>query len=334
MSQAVAPAPQPSAPGPEIDLCAEARAVIRAEAEALARLEAAIGPHFAEAAALIRDTLGRVVVTGMGKSGHIARKCAATLCATATPALFLHPAEAAHGDLGSIGPGDCLVMLSHSGATRELLPIIDHARAIGCAVVAMTANAASPLARAAHVALILPLVREACPAALAPTASSAMMLALGDALAIAVMRARGVRAETLQRLHPAGAIGLALAPVERIMHRGAALPLVPQTMAMPDVLVEMTAKRLGIAGVVDDEGALVGAITDGDLRRHIAGLMHADARAVMTPAPHVVPLGTSAGAARAAMARLRITALFVVDPADPRRALGLVHIHDLGVLPA
>lgn len=305
------------------------RAVLRVEADALARLESVLDDQFAIAVERIMASGGRVVVSGMGKSGHIARKMAATFASTGTPAIFVHPGEAAHGDLGMLLPADVLVLLSNSGATPELRPIMDYAQSLGCPIVAITAQPRSPLCEVASASLILPKVSEACPANISPTTSTTLMLALGDALAVAVMRQRGITREALERLHPGGHIGLRLCPVNRIMHGGAALPLVPADLPMRDVILVMTEKGLGTAGVVDGDGRLVGAITDGDLRRHVERLLSCTARDVMTLHPKSVPDGTYAEDALAIMTASVITTLFVMDHGDPLRPIGLVHLHDL-----
>ncbi len=311
------------------DLIEAGRQVVLAEAAALARLAEAIDERFAAAVRLINRANRRVVVTGMGKSGHVARKLAATLSATGTPAMFLHPAEAAHGDLGMLMPGDVLLVLSNSGSTPEVRPIMRYARTLGCRVIGMAGRAPSPLTEAADLALVLPHAREACPVNIAPTTSTTMMLALGDALAVTVMRQRGMSREGVAVLHPGGSIGASLTPVEELMHTGDRMPLVPSTMAMRDVLVVMTKKSLGIAGVTDVAGKLVGVITDGDLRRHIDRLMDQRAQDVMTANPRTIAAGNFAGDAHVMLAEARITALFVVARDDPRQPLGVLHIHDL-----
>ena len=311
------------------DFVTRGQQVIRTEADALQRLADAIDDGFADAVRLILAARGRVVATGMGKSGHVARKIAATLAATGTPALFLHPAEAAHGDLGMVVPGDVLLVLSNSGSTPEVRPIMRHARALGCRIIGMSGRAQAPVAKGADVALVLPDAREACPVNIAPTTSTTMMIALGDALAVTVMGQRGISREGIRMLHPGGAIGARLTPVEEVMHGGARLPLVPLAMAMRDVLGVMTEKSLGIAGVVDHAGRLAGVITDGDLRRHIDRLGQACAQDVMTRDPRTVPVGTLSGDARLLLAEARITALFVVARDDPHRPVGVLHIHDL-----
>lgn len=304
--------------------------VIRIEADALARLADGLDDHFADAVRLLIETSRRIVVTGMGKSGHVARKIAATLSATGTPAIFIHPAEAAHGDLGMLMPGDVLMVLSNSGSTPEVRLIMRYARSLACRIIGIAGRPHSPVLKGADVPLLLPDAREACPVNIAPTTSTTMMLALGDALAVATMGLRGISRERIQALHPGGSIGANLAPVEDLMHRGDRLPLVAATMPMRDVLVVMTEKSLGIAGVVDEAGRLVGAITDGDLRRHIDHLMTSCAQDVMTCAPKTIPAGSFAGDARALLAESRITALFVVSREDPLVPVGLIHIHDFG----
>ncbi len=318
----------PGQSGPD-DTIAFGRQIIAIEASALDRLAAALDHTFADAVRLIMRENCRVVVTGMGKSGHVARKIAATLSSTGSPAMFLHPAEAAHGDLGMLVPGDVLLALSNSGATPEVLSIMRYARSLGCPIIAIAGRAGSIIAGAADVPLILPDAREACPVNIAPTTSTTMMLALGDALAVTVMGRRGISRERIHVLHPGGSIGARLTPVDALMHGGARMPLVPLAMPMRDVMVVMTEKRLGIAGVLDDAGDLAGVITDGDLRRHIDHLMGARAQDVMTTQPRTITSGSVAGDARAIMRDARITALFVVARDNPRAPLGVLHIHDL-----
>lgn len=307
------------------------REVIEVEAKALAQLAEGLDDSFNAAVNLLLATQGRVIVSGMGKSGHIGRKIAATFASTGTPALFVHPAEAAHGDLGMITRGDTLLMLSNSGTTPELRSVLQHAKLVSCPIIAVASKLLSPLMQAADVRLVLPSVREACPANIAPTTSTTLTLALGDALAIAVMRVRGLTRERLRLLHPGGAIGGRLQPVETIMHSGDGLPLVSADTPMAEVLIEMTRKSFGIAGVAEGE-RLVGVITDGDLRRHSDNLLAGTAADVMTPAPKVVTEGTMCEDALALLQEHRITALFVTAHDDPERPLGLVHIHDLARL--
>lgn len=308
------------------------RAVLDLEAQSLVRLSLALDLEFAEAVELILRTSGRVVVSGMGKSGHVARKMAATFASTGTPAIFIHPGEAAHGDLGMLLADDLLVVLSNSGATPELRPIMHYADRLGCPIIGITSQRHSPMGQISTICLNLPQVREACPVNISPTTSTTLMLALGDALAVATMSMRGVSREQLERLHPGGAIGTRLLPVNEIMHSGEALPLVPRDLPMRDVLVTMTEKSLGIAGVVDDEGKLVGTITDGDLRRNIDRLLASNAGEVMTVKPKTIPDGTYAEDARAILAANRITSLFVMDHDAPEKPVGLVHIHDFSRL--
>jgi arabinose-5-phosphate isomerase len=303
------------------------REVIQTEGSALLDLADRLDQGFLAAVDLLVSANQRVIVSGMGKSGHVGRKIAATLASTGTPALFVHPADAAHGDLGMITRGDLLLILSNSGSTPELKAVVRHAKLVGAPIIAMGSQAASPLMRSADVKLLLPSVREACPVNIAPTTSTTLMLAFGDALAVATMRVRGLTRERLQLLHPGGAIGDRLQPVDPLMHTGDSLPLVPAEARMFDVVIEMTRKSFGIAGVVD-HGALVGVITDGDLRRHSEGLFGLSARDVMTANPKVVPEGTMCEDALAMLEEHRITALFIVAHDAPQRPVGLVHIHD------
>jgi arabinose-5-phosphate isomerase len=309
-------------------ILAHGRSVLDVESQALGQMRDALDEDFARAVELILATQGRVVVSGMGKSGHIARKMAATFASTGTPAIFVHPGEAAHGDLGMLLAGDLLVVLSNSGATPELRPIMDYARSLACPIVAISAQRHSPMAQAAQAAIILPQVRETCPVNISPTTSTTLMLALGDALAVATMSMRGITREQLERLHPGGAIGLRLLPINEIMHSGERLPLVAADMPMRDVLLTMTEKSLGIAGVLDDEGQLIGTITDGDLRRNIDRLLMSAAAEVMTRHPKTIPDGTYAEDALAILSANKITALFVMDHDFPEKPVGLVHIHD------
>ena len=306
---------------------ANGREVIEVEGKALFDLATGLGDSFVQAVGLLVATKQRVIVSGMGKSGHVARKIAATLASTGTPALFVHPGEAAHGDLGMITQGDLLLILSNSGSTPELKSVVEHARRVGSSIIAMGSQSSSPLMKVADVQLLLPPAREACPVNIAPTTSTTLMLALGDALAVATMRVRGLTRERLQLLHPGGAIGGRLQPIQAIMHVGAKLPLVEQDALMLEVVLEMTRKSFGIAGVVSD-GKLIGVITDGDLRRHSEALFSLVASDVMTPEPKVVPEGMMCETALSMLEEYRITALFVTAHDAPMRPVGLVHIHD------
>ena len=257
---------------------AHGRSVLEIESNAIAMMAVGLDKSFAEAVGLMLSLSGRIVVTGMGKSGHVARKIAATLASTGTPALFVHPAEAAHGDLGMMIKGDALIMLSNSGSTNELVPILLHAESLGLPIIAISSKANSTLMKAATIRLLLPEAEEACPSNIVPTTSTTMMLALGDALAMTTMRERGVSRDGFERLHPGGMIGLRLMRVASLMHKGDKLPLVSPNTPMHDVLLTMTELSFGVAGVIDAEERLVGIITDGDLRRHVDHLMTSDGR--------------------------------------------------------
>lgn len=304
------------------------RRVIRAEIEALIQLERQVDDSFAAAVRLLQGTRGRIVVTGMGKSGHVARKIAATFAATGSPAIFLHPAEAAHGDLGMVQNGDTLLVLSNSGSTPELSPVMQHCRSLRIRIIGMASRADSPVMQAADVQLLLPQVREACPSNIAPTSSTAVMLALGDALAMALSELRGADRDSLKALHPGGAIGLRLMAVSEMMHSGSSLPLVARDTPMRDVIMTMTSMGFGAAGVLDEAGALIGVITDGDLRRHLGDLGDGVAADVMTPNPKTVPPDTLAEDALMIMNDCKITTVFVMDCEQPQRPVGIVHIHD------
>lgn len=308
------------------------RDVIDIEAAALAQLSATLDDDFALATQLILETRGRVVVTGMGKSGHIGSKIAATLASTGTPAIFVHPAEAAHGDLGMLIASDILVVISNSGATSELKAILRHAKALNCPIIGIAAQPDSPVMHAADAKLVLPSVREACPANIAPTTSTTMMLALGDALAISVMGVRGISRDGLKALHPGGVIGLRLLPVNELMHGRNHLPLVSTMAPMQDVVITITEKSFGIAGVIDGDSRLVGVITDGDLRRHVEQLMFSTAADVMTMNPKTVIEGSYVEDALEIMNDNKITALFVMSQSKPFEPVGLLHIHDFSRL--
>jgi arabinose-5-phosphate isomerase len=304
------------------------------EADALHQLADHIDDAFAAAVDMILGCRQRVIVSGIGKSGHVARKIAATLAATGTPALFVHAAEASHGDVGMVSAGDVLIVFSNSGATVEVQPLCIYAKAIGCPVIGVSRNPTSLLMRTADLGLSLPKVEEACTSSLAPTTSSTMMMALGDALAVAAMRARGLSGSDIQALHPGGEIGLHLRGVEDVMHSGDRLPLVGLNTPMPHVLVTMTEKRLGMAGVVDEQGELIGIITDGDLRRHARTVVFGTAADVMTDAPRTIARTARVQEALELMNTHRITVLFVVDDRQPRIPLGAVQIYDIAVTPA
>jgi len=282
---------------------------------------------FAAAVEMIRGAGGRVVVSGMGKSGHIARKIASTLASTGTPALFVHPSEASHGDLGMVGRSDVIVALSWSGETVELKNLVDYSRRFRIGLIAVTGNADSALGRAADIVLALPAVREACPHNLAPTTSAIIQLALGDALAIALLESRGFTAHDFRDLHPGGRLGAVLRFVRDIMHSGAAMPLVPEGTPISTAIVDISAGGFGCIGIVDRSGRLSGIITDGDLRRHMGpGLLEQRVDEVMTCNPRTVRADQLASEVLEHLNATKITAVFVVEDGKP---VGIVHMHDL-----
>jgi arabinose-5-phosphate isomerase len=305
-----------------------ARRLLAAEAEALTTLAARLGAEFPRALDILTlEEGGRVIVTGMGKSGHVGRKIAATLASTGTPAMYVHPAEASHGDLGMITRHDALLALSNSGETSELSDIVTYSRRYAIPLVAITGRTESSLAEAADLALILPDVGEACPMGLAPTTSTTMMLALGDALAVALLERKGFSSADFQIYHPGGKLGRQLMKVADLMHRGDAVPLVEPGRPMGEVLVEMTRKSFGCVGVTAPDGTLTGIITDGDLRRHMeGGLLGRTAGEVMTLAPLSIRPGILAAEALRVMNAKKITSLFVVG--DDKRPVGILHLHD------
>jgi len=302
------------------------RRVLRVEAEGLETLARTIASPFCAAVDLLERLRGRVVVTGMGKSGHVARKIAATLASMGTPALFVHPAEASHGDLGMIVEGDVLLALSNSGETPELADLVAYAKRFGISIIAMTACAGSALAKAAEVALLLPAAAEACPMGLAPTTSTTMMMALGDALSVALLERKGFSRDDFHVLHPGGKLGRRLLKVADLMHEGDELPLVDADMPMADALIVMTAKSFGCIGIVDDAGMLLGVVTDGDLRRKMSpDLLSRRAGDVMTGNPKTIRPEALASEAVLMMNARAITNLFVVRDGAP---VGILHIHD------
>ncbi len=315
------------------EIRASALRTIATERSGLDELHAALadglGAPFAAAVEMIRAATGRVVVTGMGKSGHVGRKLAATLASTGTPALFVHAAEASHGDLGMVQPEDVVVALSWSGESVELSGIVAYTRRFRVGLIALTANADSALGREADIALVIPKAEEACPNRLAPTTSTTMQIALGDALAIALLEARGFSRQDFFVYHPGGKLGAQLKTVESIMHRGEALPRIGLDTAVPDIVAMISAKGFGCAVVSDVEGRLAGIVTDGDLRRRIgSGSLEAQrARDVMTANPRRIAPDALAAEALEMVNRLRITALIVADAEE--RPVGLVHVHDL-----
>lgn len=305
-----------------------ARRVIRTEAAGLAQLADGLGGEFAQAVDLMLGARGRVIVSGMGKSGHVARKIAATLASTGTPAQFVHPAEASHGDLGMLTPDDVLLMLSNSGETPELADMIAYSRRFGIPMIGVASRADSTLLKQSDVAITLPRAEEACGTGVVPTTSTTMTLALGDALAVALMEYRQFRPEDFRNFHPGGKLGAQLSRVRDLMHEGAALPLVRGNAPMGDTLLEISRKGFGVVGVTDDAGLLTGIITDGDLRRHMEGLLSLSAGDVMTRNPRTIAPDALAEAAVGVMNERKITCLFVIDPEQPGQAIGLLHIHD------
>lgn len=314
-----------------------ARKVLEIEASAIEGLIGQLGEEFTEAVRRMRDCRGRVVCTGMGKSGHVMKKVAATLSSTGTPALFIHPAEAIHGDLGMIVPGDVVLAASSSGGTEELLKMIDVLHRRGVPLIAITGTARSTIAERADLHLSAAIDQEACPLNLAPTASTTATLALGDALAMALLEARGFTLEDFATLHPGGELGRRLMTVEQVMHRGDSLPRVRLEASLREALFEMTEKSFGITAVIDDAGGLCGVISDGDLRRLLntepavgaggGAFLDRSVRHDMTPEPKTIPADALVTVALEAMERHRITSLFITG--EDGRLRGLVHIHDL-----
>ena len=306
------------------------RAGIAAVEAALLASPAGLAARFDAAVALITRATGRVIITGMGKSGHVGRKIAATLASTGTPAYFVHPGEASHGDLGMIQSGDAILALSWSGETAELADIITYSRRYGIALVALTSNADSALGREADVCLDLPKSEEACPNGLAPTTSTTMQLVMGDALAVALLEARGFTAQDFRQFHPGGKLGANLSFVRDLMHKDGAIPLVPLGARMEHALIEMTGKRFGCVGVIDEAGLLVGIITDGDLRRRMKvsrDLLAEPVEQVMTPRPMTITPDTMAAEALALLNETKRSVVLVVD--GHLKPVGIVHLHDL-----
>lgn len=321
-------APDGAAPGwyDKGDL-AVARRVIRAEIAGLESLVETLDGAFQTAVDVCAAARGRIIVAGIGKSGHIARKIAATLASTGTPAQFVHPVEASHGDLGMIASQDLLLVLSNSGETSELADLIAYSRRFEIPLVAITGGVRSTLAGAADVVLLLPRIDEACPMGLAPTTSTTMMMALGDALALALLERKGFCPADFHVFHPGGRLGRKLLRVRDIMHRGNEIPLVSPGALMSDAILVMTAKSFGCIGVCNAEGGLAGVITDGDLRRHMGdSLLAQTAEAVMNPNPKTIAPTALAADALGLMNRFAITSLFVVGEAGP--PVGFLHMHD------
>jgi len=305
---------------------AVARRVLLLESEALALLAHSLDHSFPAALDLLMGVRGRVVVCGMGKSGHVGRKIAATFASTGTPAMFVHPGEASHGDLGMITGDDAALVLSNSGNTDEIRDVVTYTRRFGVPLIGMTSGGASALSEAADVALVLPPAKEACPNGLAPTTSTTLMMALGDALAVALMERKGFSPDQFQVFHPGGKLGARLLRVSDLMHGGEGLPLVHPDTLMSEAVLVMTAKSFGCAGVVGDDGLLAGVVTDGDLRRHMGpGLMAEVAGTVMNQTPKTTGPRALAAEALGRMNASAITFLFVVEAGRP---VGIIHVHD------
>lgn len=316
-------------PDPAVASALRTVAFERAGLDALAGvLGNGLGEVFSQVIARIRAAKGRVVISGMGKSGHVGRKIASTFASTGTPATFVHPSEASHGDLGMITADDLVLALSWSGETRELSDIVNYTRRFGVALIAITSAPHSTLARSADICLTLPVIEEACPHGLAPTTSALLQMAIGDALAVALLEARGFSATDFRDLHPGGKLGASLTFVRTVMHANEAVPLVPEGTRMSDAVVVMTRQGFGCVGVTDAAGRLIGIVTDGDLRRHMApDLMTRLIDAVMTRRPKTArPDSLASDALRLMETAPRVTALFVVEGDRP---IGIVHMHDL-----
>ncbi|WP_291728154.1 KpsF/GutQ family sugar-phosphate isomerase [Leisingera sp. F5] len=309
-------------------LLATARQVITDEARALDTLAEGLDERFAEAVQLILQAKGRIIVSGIGKSGHIGHKIAATLASTGTPAYFVHPAEASHGDLGMLSEGDVVLAISNSGEAPELANLLVFTRRFGIPLIGLSSKMDSTLMKQADVHLQIPSLGEACGFGMVPSISTTLTLAMGDALAIALMKHRDFRPENFRDFHPGGKLGAQLSKVRDLMHAGDALPLVTEDTPMSDALIEISQKGFGVAGVAAADGSLAGIITDGDLRRHMDGLLDKSSAEVMTPNPASIAPGAMAQEAVAVMNQRKITCLFVVDPDNGGKAEGLLHIHD------
>ncbi|WP_170343142.1 KpsF/GutQ family sugar-phosphate isomerase [Ruegeria arenilitoris] len=305
-----------------------ARQVITDEARALDVLADSLDDRFAEAVQLILQATGRIIISGIGKSGHIGHKIAATLASTGTPAYFVHPAEASHGDLGMVSKGDVVLAISNSGEAPELANLLAFTRRFGIPLIGLSSKPESSLMKQADVHLLIPSLGEACGYGMVPSISTTLTLAMGDALAIALMKYRDFKPEDFRAFHPGGKLGAQLSAVRDLMHSGDAVPLVSADTPMSDALIEISQKGFGVVGVTDADGKLAGIITDGDLRRHMEGLLNNTAAQVMTRNPTTIAPESLAEEAVAIMNGRKITSLFVVDPEQPGLAQGLLHIHD------
>lgn len=315
-----------------MNFCTSGLAVIEIEAQAIFELTQKIDVNFQKACELLLDCKGRIVVTGMGKSGHIARKIAATLSSTGSPSFFMHPGEASHGDLGMITRQDTVLALSNSGNTPELLTLLPLLKRLETPLIAMTGNLDSTLAKTAEVHLDVSIRKEACPLGLAPTTSTTVALVMGDALAIALLEARGFSADDFARSHPGGHLGKRLLlKVDDIFHKGTDMPLVPETATIRDTLIEVTSKKLGMTCVINEQGTLAGIYTDGDIRRTLldnsCNIQTILVKDVMTTACRTIKPGLLAAEALALMQKFKITSLVVME--EDRKPLGVLHLHDL-----
>lgn len=307
------------------DLESAAR-VLLLEAEGIRALADSLDNKFSDALDILSAVTGRVIVSGMGKSGHVARKIAATLASTGTPAYFVHPGEASHGDMGMITQDDAVIALSNSGNTQELNDLLEYSRRFSIPMIAITARANSMISELADIVLILPSIPEACPLGLAPTTSTTMQLALGDAIAVALLERRGFSSNDFRVFHPGGQIGSSLQRVADLMHKGREIPVVPEDIGMGDAVLAMTTKHFGCVGLVDADGILKGVITDGDIRRHMGdSLLTLRATDVMTTNPQTIRDSALAAEALALMNDRAITSLFVLEDGRP---IGILHIHD------
>jgi arabinose-5-phosphate isomerase len=305
-----------------------ARRVIREEARALDVLADALDSTLSDAVDMILNAKGRIIISGIGKSGHIARKIAATLASTGTPAHFVHPAEASHGDLGMVTREDVVLAISNSGEAPELANLIAYTQRFGIPVIGVTSKSDGALATQSNIVLLIPKLAEACGTGVVPTTSTTMTLALGDALAVALMEHRAFSADNFRDFHPGGTLGAQLSRVEDLMHTGDAIPLSGTDTPMSDTLLTISQKGFGVVGVLDDQGYLCGIVTDGDLRRNMAGLLDLKAGEVMTKSPGTIGSKALAEEALNVMETRKITCLFVVDPDGSRNVAGIIHIHD------
>jgi arabinose-5-phosphate isomerase len=311
----------------------EARRVLHHEANALEKLSETLDQNFTQAIHFLESATGRVVVTGMGKSGHVARKIAATFASTGTPAIFVHPAEASHGDMGMIAQGDAVIALSNSGETTELANLIQHTRRYSIPLIGVTSGNLSSLAQVSDVALILPNVGEACPIGLAPTTSTTMMMALGDALATTLLTKKKFSPDQFSLLHPGGSLGKQLLKIDQIMHTGQKIPVVGVDTFMSEALLVMSEKGFGCVGVLNAEGFLIGIITDGDLRRHMRDdLLKCTAKEIMTSRPKMIREKSLVVEAIAFINENKITSLFVCADESLEnqgvKPIGIIHVHD------